>query len=98
MDEADVRERADAMCSALVDGDVGRATEAFSRELQQHLGEVITLFPLPATEATVDSVERGASSGFTVVIRGWSERTKRCASRHAGRIGTGIRPSSKPVT
>ena len=69
MDEADVREQADAMCAALVDGDIGRATEAFSRELQQHLGEVISLFPLPATEATVDSIERGASSGFTVVIR-----------------------------
>ena len=69
MDEADVRAAADAMCVALVDGDIGRATEAFSRELQQHLGEVISLFPLPALEATVDSVERGASSGFTIVIR-----------------------------
>ena len=69
MEEQDVRERAEAMCAALIDGDVARATEDFSQELQQHLGEVVTLFPLPATEAAVDTIERGASSGFTVVLR-----------------------------
>ena len=37
MDETDVRERAEAMCAALVDGDIARATEDFSRELQQHM-------------------------------------------------------------
>ena len=56
------------MCAALVDGDIARATEDFSRELQQHLGEVVSLLPLPATEASVESIERGASSGFTVVL------------------------------
>ncbi len=69
MDEQDVRERAEAMCAALLDGDIARATEDFSRELQEHLGEVVSLLPLPATEATVDTIERGASSGFTVVLR-----------------------------
>jgi hypothetical protein len=68
MDETDVRERAEAMCAALVDGDIARATEDFSRELQQHLGEVVSLLPLPATAATVESIDRGASSGFTVVL------------------------------
>ena len=68
MEEPQVRERAEAMCAALVTGDVGQATEAFSKELRQNLGEVVALLPLPATEATVDSIERG-SSGFVVVLR-----------------------------
>ena len=68
MEEAQVRERAEAMCAALVAGDVGKATEDFSKELRQNLGEVVALLPLPATEATVDSIERG-SSGFVVVLR-----------------------------
>ena len=68
MEEPQVRERAEAMCAALVSGDVGKATEAFSKELRQNLGEVVALLPLPATEATVDSIERG-SSGFVVVLR-----------------------------
>ena len=32
------------------------------------MGEVVALLPLPATAATVDSVER-SGSGFTVVLR-----------------------------
>ena len=68
MEEPQVRERAEAMCAALVAGDVGQATEAFSKVLRQNLGEVVALLPLPATEATVDSIERG-SSGFVVVLR-----------------------------
>ena len=68
MEEPQVRERAEAMCAALVTGDVGKATEDFSKELRQNLGEVVALLPLPATEATVDSIERG-SSGFVVVLR-----------------------------
>jgi hypothetical protein len=68
MEEPQVRERAEAMCAALDAGDVGKATEAFSKELRQNLGEVVALLPLPATEATVDSIERG-SSGFVVVLR-----------------------------
>ena len=68
MEETQVRERAEAMCAALVAGDVGKATEDFSKELRQNLGEVVALLPLPATEATVDSIERGGS-GFIVVLR-----------------------------
>ncbi len=68
MEEAQVRERADALCAALVVGDVGKATEDFSKELRQNLGEVVALLPLPVTEAMVDSIERG-SSGFVVVLR-----------------------------
>jgi hypothetical protein len=68
MEEPQVRERAEAMCVALVAGDVGKATEDFSKELRQNLGEVVALLPLPATEGTVESIERG-SSGFVVVLR-----------------------------
>src|SRR6187551_706552 len=68
MEEPQVRERAEAMCAALVAGDVGKATDDFSKELRQNLGEVVALLPLPATEATVDSIERG-NSGFVVVLR-----------------------------
>src|SRR5450759_2104356 len=41
MEEHDVRERAEDLCVALVAGDIGRATEDFSKELRQHLGEVL---------------------------------------------------------
>ncbi|HEX3428256.1 MAG TPA: hypothetical protein VHS36_05565 [Candidatus Limnocylindrales bacterium] len=68
MDEAAVREHARALCEKLVAGDIDRAIEDFSKELRQNLGEVIALLPLPAHEATVESVEHGGA-GFNVVIR-----------------------------
>jgi hypothetical protein len=68
MDEQVVRERAGAVCDALVAGDVERATEDFSPELKRNLGEVIALLPLPSSEATIESVEHGGSS-YTVVLR-----------------------------
>jgi len=68
MDEQAVRNRAGAMCDALVAGDIGRATEDFSTELRRHLGEVVSLMPLPSTEASVESVEHGGAS-YSVVIR-----------------------------
>ncbi len=69
MDEQDIRARAEAMCAAIVAGDIERATEDFSDELRRNLGEVIGLLPLPATEATIESIERGGSSGFTATLR-----------------------------
>ena len=68
MDEQAVREHAQALCEALVAGDIDRATADFSNELRQHLGEVIGLLPLPASEATIDSVEHGGA-GYNVVLR-----------------------------
>jgi len=68
VDDDAIRARAQAMCDALVAGDVGRATEDFSPELRRNLGEVVALLPLPSTEATVDSVERGGS-GWIVVLK-----------------------------
>jgi hypothetical protein len=68
MDEELVRGHAQALCAALVAGDIERATADFSKELKQHLGEVLSLLPLPSTEVTVQSVTRGGS-GFDVVLR-----------------------------
>jgi hypothetical protein len=68
MDDGAVREHAQAMCDALVAGDIDRATTDFSPELRKHLGEVLSLLPLPSTEAAVQSVNRGGS-GFDVVLR-----------------------------
>jgi len=68
MDDAAVREHAQAMCDAIVAGDVDAATADASPELRRNLGEVIGLFPLPATEATITSVTQGGSS-FVVVLR-----------------------------
>jgi len=68
MDEDTIRERAQALCDALVAGDIDLATSDFSPELRKHLGEVIALLPLPSTEATVQSVNRGGS-GFEAALR-----------------------------
>jgi hypothetical protein len=68
MDETSVRGHADAFGEALVSGDVDRAIADFSPELRRNLGEVLSLLPLPVTEATVESIER-AGSGFNVVLR-----------------------------
>lgn len=68
MDEPRVRERAQALCDALVAGDVDQAIGELSEELRRNLGEVLALLPLPATQASVESIERGPSA-FVVVIR-----------------------------
>jgi len=68
MDEPQVRERAEVLCDSLVAGDVDRAIAELSEELKRHVGEVLGLLPLPVTEATIESIERGASA-FVVVLR-----------------------------
>lgn len=68
MDEQAVRDHAQSLCDALVAGDIDRATEDFSKELRQNLGEVLSLLPLPSTEATVKSVEHGGP-GYNVILR-----------------------------
>jgi hypothetical protein len=77
VDEVTVRARAQALCDGLVAGDVDAAIADFSPELRRNLGEIVALFPLPATEAAVESVERGGS-GFVVVVRlvGETEETR----------------------
>jgi hypothetical protein len=68
VDEQQVRARAQAVCDALAAGDIDRATQEFSPELQRNLGEVLALMPLPANEVEIDSIEHGGS-GFNVVLR-----------------------------
>ena len=68
MDEQAVRDHARAVCDALVAGDIDRATKDVSNELRRNLGEVIALLPLPASEATVESVEHGGA-GYNVILR-----------------------------
>lgn len=63
----DVRARAQGVCDAIVAGDVERVIGALSEELKRNLGEVMTLLPLPALEATIGSVERGGSA-YVVVL------------------------------
>jgi hypothetical protein len=68
MDEPVVRERAQALCDALLAGDVDRAITDFSAELRRNLGEVLALLPLPASDVAIESIER-SGAGFSVVLR-----------------------------
>jgi hypothetical protein len=72
MDEDRVRASAQAVGDALVAGNIDGAIEHMSDELRRNLGEVVAMLPLPATEATVESLERGGSS-VVVVVRVVSE-------------------------
>ena len=72
MEDDDIRAQARMFAEALAAGNVDAAIQSFSAELRRNLGEVIALFPLPATEATVTSVDH-AGSGYNVVIRLVSE-------------------------
>jgi hypothetical protein len=69
MTEDQVRERAAAVCQALVAGDVGRVIEMLSEELQRNPGEIVAMLPLPAREAVVTSVEgSGGGAAFVAVL------------------------------
>lgn len=68
MDETAVRAHAQQMVDALVAGDVDRAIADVSDELRRNLGEVLSLLPLPVTDGTIESIERGASA-MVVVTR-----------------------------
>jgi hypothetical protein len=68
MDQAVVREHAQAHCEALLSGQVDRAAEDFSQELRSNLGTLIAQLPLPLTEASVESVEPGGK-GYVAILR-----------------------------
>lgn len=68
MDELTVRDRAEALCAAFVAGDMDQALEFFSPALRQNVGEVVSLLPLPMSEATVESIEH-SGAGDNVVLR-----------------------------
>lgn len=67
IDEEGFREQAQALCAALLAGNIDLAIEAFSAELRQNLGEVISLLPLPVSAADVESVAHGGS-GYNIVL------------------------------
>ena len=75
MNEDDVRSSAELVGAALVAGDIDTAIGYLSDELKRNLGEVVALLPLPATEATIQSIERGASA-FVVVVKFIGESTE----------------------
>ena len=67
MDEEAVREHVQALCDALENGDVGRAAQEMSNELQANLGPLVAMLPLPLTSAAVESVDM-AGNGYLAVI------------------------------
>jgi hypothetical protein len=67
MDEQNVRGRAQELCDALLAGDIGRASQVMSRELQQSLGPIVAMLPLPLTEAAIESAEM-TGAGFRAVL------------------------------
>ena len=68
MDEPTVRVQAQSICDAIVAGNIDRLIDTLSKELRQNAGEIVSLLPLPASAASIDSVAQGAS-GFVVVLR-----------------------------
>jgi hypothetical protein len=68
MDESAIREQATKFGDALVAGDVEHAIDSLSPELRRNLGEVLSLFPLPATESTIESIQ-AAGAGWLATIR-----------------------------
>ena len=67
MDVETVRKHADAYCAALLAGDIGLASEEFSSQLKQNIGEVVSQLPLPLTKAAVEFVDV-AGSGYVAVL------------------------------
>lgn len=68
MDDQTVRDRAEELCAAFIAGDMDRALEFFSPELRQHVGEVVSLLPLPMSEATVESIEHSGAGDNVVLL------------------------------
>ena len=107
MDDQTVREHARKMCDAIVAGDVDAAIADASPELRRNLGEVIGLFPLPATEAAIESITQGGSS-FVVVLRmvgetdevqvqtRWKDRDGRPTMVEASHLSKTARPDVMP--
>jgi hypothetical protein len=67
MIEQAVRDRAQAFCDALLDGDIGRAAEEMSSQLRSNLGPVVAMLPLPLTGATIESVNT-TGTGYRAVL------------------------------
>jgi hypothetical protein len=73
----DVRAAAQRVCDDLVRGDIDAVIANLSDELRRNLGEVVALFPLPAMDAAVESMERGGASHVVVIgITGETDHTQ----------------------
>lgn len=70
MDEQALRERAEALCDALLAGDIDRATVDLSDALRANLGPFVGLLPLPLTEATVEDIETAFGHVVTLHLVG----------------------------
>jgi hypothetical protein len=68
MDESAVRSSVEAVGDALVAGDVDAVIGYLSDELKRNPGEIVAMLPLPATEASIASVEH-TTSAVVVVMR-----------------------------
>lgn len=74
MTEDEVRTRVDAVCEALVAGDVGRVVDELSDELRRNPGEVVAMLPLPAVAATVARFEvTGGGAAYVAILDVTSE-------------------------
>jgi hypothetical protein len=107
MDEQAVRMAAEAFGQALVAGDVDRAIGQFSPELKRNIGEVIALLPLPANEATVESIEHsgsgenvvlrlGGDNGETSLLTRWKERDGQPTIIELSHLSTASIPGTEP--
>jgi hypothetical protein len=68
MDEAAVREHAEAYCNALLASDIGRSSEEMSKELRANLGSIVGMLPFPMTEASIESID-STPTGYKAVLR-----------------------------
>ena len=87
MDEQTVREHAKAVCDALLAGDIGKASQEMSRELQSNLGPIVAMLPLPLTEATIESIEMTGKAHVAELRLVGDEGTVRIETRWKDRDG-----------
>jgi hypothetical protein len=66
--EDEVRQRASGICEALVAGNADQVIGALSDELRRNLGEVLALLPLPASEASLGSVQSASGGAAYLVV------------------------------
>ena len=79
MTEDDVRGAVTRVCDAIVGGDVEQVIGSLSDELRRNVGEVVALLPLPASEASIDSITStggGAAYVATLAIVGETDEVK----------------------
>ena len=106
MDEQAVREHAQATCEALLTGDIGKAAEQMSNEVRSNMGPIVSMLPMPMSEASIESVE-STPTGYKIVLHlvgegnelrletRWKDREGRPTIVEASRVHE--EPVSEPV-